>query len=93
MPRRNVPKRGDRIELVWLDISEDSIGDPEAARCIPRVSIAYYWEQKQLDYEGLKADIIVTCNTLDPDGSHQQGWCAYPAGAILGMRVLPQRRK
>lgn len=86
--RTTAPKRGDRVEVVWLDICEDSIGNPDDATCLHRVSIAYFWDRRTVDYAGLKADLVVTCTTLDSDNHTQQGWTSYPAGTVLGIRVL-----
>lgn len=88
MPRKRQPARGDRVEICWIDICEDAIGNPDEARCIVRVTLAYFWERRIVDYSGLKAELVITCSTIDEDSHVQQGWTAYPSGAILGMRIL-----
>lgn len=88
MRRKKDPARGKRIEVLWIDICEDSTGNPDEAQCVHRCSTGYFWGRKTVDYAGISTEQIVTTTTLDPDGHQQQGWCCYPVGAILGIRVL-----
>ena len=76
--------RGDLIKVTWLDATEDSVGNPDNLKCIERVSYGIFWER------GLRGghDTLVTTTTIDPDGPHQSGGCAYPWGMVLKTEVI-----
>jgi hypothetical protein len=78
------PVRGDLVEVCWVDIYEDSIGDPDKARLCKRISYALFWN-KTLS-EGV--DCVVTTATIDHDASTQQGYCIYPSACVLSMKVI-----
>jgi hypothetical protein len=84
-----LPERGDLVEVVWLDITENPVGDPDEAAMSRRVSYGLLWDQRK---EG-KLEVLVTTTTRDAFGSHQSGWCIYPMGCIESVKILKRARK
>jgi hypothetical protein len=90
---RRVPKpvRGDVVQLDWVDIYEDPVGDPEKAALKRRTSYALFWERRADPATGI--DVIITTTTIDEDASSQQGYCIYPAACVVGLNVIKHTRK
>jgi hypothetical protein len=88
MAKPRPPQKGDLVEVAWCDITEDALGNTDTACPIPRLTIGYFWDQKDVNLHGIKVNVLVTCTTLDTDGAHQQGWTAFPVGCVLQVRVL-----
>lgn len=77
-------KRGDLVEVHWVDITEDPVGDLIKADVFERVSIGYFWEIKRTSH---CASVLVTTTTLDST-IEQSGWCAYPIGCVQDIRII-----
>jgi len=82
-------QRGDLIQVEWLDVVEDSIGNPANAKPAHRTSYALFWERKSVN----GSEILVTTTTIDKDVPDQQGWCAYPLGMVLSVRVIKRGKR
>jgi len=85
------PTRGDLVEVQWVDIFEDSTGDPENAQLAPRLSVGYFWGRR----ESQGIDCIVTTTTMD-DANDQNGWCCYPEPCVRRIKIIrktPKPRK
>lgn len=91
MPRsaRRPAARGDLVQVDWVDIYEDPVGDPEKAQLKRRISYALFWDRR-VDSTGV--DVIVTTTTIDDDASSQQGYCIYPAACVLSLQVIKRAR-
>ena len=83
------PSRGDVVEIVWVDISEDSTGDPEAAELAKRTSFGLFWGEK--DDKGIPT--LITTTTIDHDTSGQNGYCIYPRACVTSLKVIKRARK
>lgn len=84
------PEQGDLIQVEWVDISEDSTGDPSDAELSRRTSFGIFWGER--DSFGLPC--VVTTTTLDSDNMQgQQGYCIYPKACILKITVVKRTRK
>ena len=77
-------RRGDLIEVLWLDILEDSVGDPDRAELAPRVSVGYFWSVGVS--HGIKA--LVTTTTIDVGTTGQNGYCIYPLDAVSNIKII-----
>lgn len=84
------PLRGDLVEISWLDICEDVVGDPDEAKLSRRTSYALFWERRK-DEHGV--EVLVTTTTMDDDLSGQNGYCIYPALCVTRMKVIKRARK
>ena len=86
MARRRIAKArpGDLVEVSWLDICENPVGDPQEAALARRVSYGLFLERRK----DCGVDAIVTTTTRDQFGSHQSGWCIYPVGCIVAVQVV-----
>lgn len=82
------PRKGDIIQIDWLDIQEDPVGNTDKAKVARRTSYAVFWEIK--DDQGHQ--VLVTTSTIDPQAD-QSGWCAYPIGCVVGIKVIKRGRK
>lgn len=82
-------KRGDLVEVRWLDIYEDVTGDPEQADVAPRVSIGYFWSMKDGAHE---LPVFITTTTMDIEASNQNGWCAYPLPCVVDVKIIRRGR-
>jgi len=87
---KQAPARGDLVQIDWVDIYEDPIGDPEKAVLKRRTSYAVFWDRHP-DASGV--DAIVTTTTVDEDVPAQQGFCIYPAACVVGLRVIKRARR
>ena len=75
------PRRGDVIEIDWLDIYEDATGDPRKAQPARRQTVARFF--------GWRPGILVTTNTVETTTAPgQEGYCAYPRGCVTGIRLI-----
>ena len=79
--------RGDLIKVTWRDCTEDAVGNPDSAKCIERVTYGLFWNQT----EGIEGTLVTT-TTIDPDGPHQSGWCAYPNGMVVNVTVIKRAK-
>lgn len=85
------PARGDLIEVHWVDIYEDSVGDPRTAKLARRISIGYFWE-KRLDGS---IPVLVTTITLE-QGSEDvsvSGYTVYPESCVLRVKMVRRKRR
>jgi hypothetical protein len=82
--------RGDLIEVHWVDIWEEPVGDPDEAEIGPRVSVGYFWERK----ESRGLPILITTTTIDKEeDTGQSGWCAYPESVITRIKSIRKKRR
>jgi len=77
-------RRGDLIEVKWLDITEDPVGNPSEAKLSTRHSVGYFWGATELTF--------TTTMTMDKDVEEQSGYCIYPAGVIVGVKRVRKGR-
>lgn len=77
-------RKGDLIEVLWLDILEDSVGDPDKSELAPRVSVGYFWGVK--GSHGIQA--LTTTTTIDVGTTGQNGYCIYPLDAVSNIKVI-----
>lgn len=80
-------KRGDLLEIDWLDYVEDPTGDPRTAKLERRTSFGMFWEVR---YDG-DVQVLVTTTTKD-EGSGQEGYCIYPLG-LCKITIIKRARK
>ena len=78
-------RRGDLIEVRWLDITEDPVGNPSEAKLPTRHSVGYFW--------GAQTGTFTTTMTMDDDVEDQAGYCIYPLGVIIGIKRIRKTRK
>ena len=81
--------RGDLIEVHWVDILEDSVGDPAEAVVAPRITVGYFWEQKI----SKGVPVFVTTTTIDKEDTSQNGYCAYPEAVITRIKMIRRKRR
>jgi len=81
-------RRGDLVEVQWLDILEDSVGDPDRAELAPRVSVGYFWMVRES--HGISA--LVTTTTIDVGATGQNGYCIYPLDAVAKIKMIRKGR-
>lgn len=68
-------KRGDLIQVNWVDIQEDPVGDPDKARLPLRISFGIFWNKTP--------EALITTSTIDEgENSTQSGYCIYPLGCV-----------
>lgn len=77
-------KRGDLIKVTWIDATDDSVGDPDTASCVERVSYGLFWSQGPRNGH----EILVTTTTIDSHGTHQSGYSALPIGMVTKIEVI-----
>lgn len=82
-------ERGTLIKLTWLDITEDSIGDPNKASMMTRHTYTLFWELKK-DHD---IDCIVTTYTIDKESPAQQGWCITPLNVVEEIEIIRRPKK
>lgn len=84
-----VLRRGDLVQVSWVDILEDPVGDVKQAKVGQRTSFAIFWEIKEM--EGLT--ILVTTTTVDETDTGQMGYCAYPLGVVKDIKLIRRGKK
>ena len=85
MPLKSrAPRRGDLVEICWLDINEDPSGDPDDAKLARRTTFGLFWELRSEN--GVR--VLVTTTTVDEDDDLQSGYCIYPLACIRKIRVI-----
>lgn len=80
---------GTLIELVWRDITEDSVGDPRKAKMMVRHTFTLFWD---LVRDG-GLDCIVTTYTVDKESPEQQGWCITPLAVVEDIAIIRKPKK
>jgi hypothetical protein len=91
MPTRK-PKRGDVVEVIWADITEAPIANPDDVRPMLRKSVGVYWDRWPIMFGKKRLTVVVTTTTVDEQGHEQSGGCAYPVGCIVSLKVLKRLR-
>ena len=81
--------RGDLLKIIWVDILEDSVGNPDRATLAKRTSYGLYWETK-LD-KGINC--LITTTTIDTEEHTQSGYCIYPLSCILDISIIKKVRR
>lgn len=82
--------RGDLLQVDWVDIYDNCVGDPRQAHLARRTSFGLFWELK--DDSGVPS--LVTTTTIDKDPG-QEGFVIYPLGCLVGVKVVkrvPKKR-
>jgi hypothetical protein len=87
MPRKRTPRRGDLVEVSWVDITADPSGDPAHPIPVYRVTYGLYWGGVEID--GL--EYLVTTDTYDADNSRQSGYTIYPLGVVRSVDVIKRK--
>ena len=82
-------RRGDLIEVAWVDIVMDPVGNPEEAKLARRKTPGRFWEQREDD--GIR--VLVTTATTDEDGHDQAGYYIYPQSCVVGIRLIERAAK
>lgn len=87
------PRKGDLVQIRWIDITCESNGDPKKARPALRVSSGYFLEWAHVKVLGKPRRFLKIQETLEekPDDIESSGWAAYPAGCVLQLEVVKQR--
>ena len=80
--------KGDLLQIDWVDIFENSVGDPRTAKLARRTSFGLLWEVGE--DEGVP--VIVTTTTIDKDPG-QEGFCIYPTSCITEVQVVKKARR
>jgi hypothetical protein len=80
-------RRGDLIQVEWVDIQEEPTGDPRKAHLYRRMSYGIFWDTK--DDWGKRC--LVTTTTMDPD-PESSGWCIYPEGCLVEVKLVRRSR-
>ena len=83
------PARGDLVEVQWVDINEEPVGDPDAAKLARRTSYGLFWCQK----EDAGVPVLVTTTTMDDGPAHQSGYCIYPVSCVVKLKIVKRGRK
>lgn len=81
-------KRGDHIEIDWLDIYADPTGDPRVAKLSRQNEAGRFWEIRE--DEGIP--VLVTSTSKDED-SKQEGYTIYPLCTVLKITLVKRARK
>lgn len=81
--------RGDLLKIIWVDIAEDSTGDPDKATLARRTSYGLFWARG----ESSGLPVIVTTTTLDDDVQGQSGYCIYPVAVIVELEIVKKVRR
>ncbi len=83
-------EKGDLVQVEWVDIYEDTTGNPDAAMLARRHSIGFYWGCS----ESQGVPVFVTTTTLEVDSEAvNSGDCAYPQAVILAVKVIKRKRR
>jgi hypothetical protein len=88
--KKKFPKlgHGDRVEVTWLDIVGDPIGDPDRAEVAYCQTMGYFHAWKGRG----KNRALVLCLTVFPkEGDACRGYDTYPFGVIKQIEVLHAR--
>jgi hypothetical protein len=72
------------VDVGWVDICEDSTGDPRSSYVVLRHTIGRVWGVKRKD----KMDLLTLTFTSDPDGPDQSGWICIPTALIREYEVI-----
>ena len=80
--------KGDLLQIDWVDIFENSVGDPRTAKLARRTSFGLLWEVGEDD----GVPVIVTTTTIDKDPG-QEGFCIYPTSCVTEVQVVKKARK
>lgn len=84
--------RGDLLKIVWVDIYEDTTGDPNRANLAQRTSYGLFWSRG----ESFGLPVIVTTTTLDEAVAGQgqcNGYCIYPEAVVRELRIVKKVRR
>jgi len=77
------PKKGDLVEVLWVDIAGSDSGGAKDAECPKFTTPGYY-----VGYQNLKGTRALVCERSQDDGTFSRGWDAYPAQNVLAVKVI-----
>lgn len=83
------PERGDLVQIDWVDIFEDSVGNPDRAELAARTSIGFFWARKS----DRGVECVVTTTTMDAGDHSVSGYCIYPLSCVVKMRIIKRTRR
>lgn len=83
------PERGDLVCVSWVDIAEDSVGNPDEAALARRTSYGLFWGKSE--DEGIP--VYVTTTTIDSDDAAHSGWCCYPISCVVKLTIIKRARR
>jgi len=81
------------IKVVWEDITDDTVGDPDTAHLSERTTYALFW--KFMEDENVGTPCVVLTYTDDPQLTAQQGWLCVPLACVTEIEVVrrPKRKR
>lgn len=83
------PLKGDLVRIEWIDIFEDSIGNPEKAELARRTSFGLFWGNKN----DAGVECVVTTTTIDKDDHIVSGYCIYPLSCVTKLTIIKRARR
>lgn len=78
-------KHGDRVEITWLDIVGDTIGDPNEAEPALCTTLGYFHRWKG---RGRNRALVLCLTRFPKEGETCRGYDTYPFGIIEKLEVL-----
>jgi len=83
-------ERGDLLQIEWLDITEDPVGNPDQPKLAHRHSIGFFWTVG----EDAGVRTLVTTTTLESDDEvENSGYCVYPEGTVHRVKIIKRKRR
>jgi hypothetical protein len=83
--KKYVPKLGDAVRVVWLDICEMSNADPEVVRPAVFKTDGFFVDRSRLMINKKFHRFIRISDTYDLVDGKFYGACAYPVGCIVSI--------
>ena len=78
------PKRGDKIEIQFLDLATDVFGDPDDADLGNGTMLGYFWGFKKLSGQ----ECLLTTITKWKGEDWQKGYHIIPKSLVLRIHLL-----
>lgn len=79
------------IKVVWEDITDDTVGDPEEAHLSERTTYALFWKFIEDENVGTPSMVLTYCD--DKELSEQAGWLCVPLSCITEVEVIRRPKK
>jgi len=79
--------RGDLVEVHWVDITEDPVGDPSKAELPLQINIGYFYEKK------MSRDMPIIVTTTSVISDDQSGYAVYPECIVVRIKMIRKKRR
>ena len=86
--KKHDPKKGDRVRMLWVDITTCPTSAPEEVKPTPFTTEGFYLGEQLFEYGEHRIRYHLMSDTFDHIDQVFYGATAYPVGCVLKLEVI-----